>query len=80
MPRTPAKRTPGPAGGGEVVEIRLIARDGIAQALAAQIADSIPGCPPPRIYPSRKTPGQMRAYIKATLPAHTVAALENPQK
>lgn len=66
MPRTPARRTRVPET--EPVEIRLIARDGITQHLAAQIAAAIPGCTTPRYYPSRKTPGQTMAYLRAELP------------
>ncbi|MCG7525058.1 hypothetical protein MHW47_11490 [Streptomyces sp. OfavH-34-F] len=66
MPRTPARRAPAPET--EPVEIRLIARDGITQHLAAQIAAAIPACTTPRFYPSRKTPGQTIAYLRATLP------------
>ncbi|MEU0691427.1 hypothetical protein [Streptomyces uncialis] len=56
---------------GEPVEIRLIARDTVTQTLAAQIAAAIPGCPPPRYYPSRKDPGQTLAYLRCTVPAQT---------
>ncbi|MFH9747768.1 hypothetical protein ACH4MN_25420 [Streptomyces anulatus] len=66
MPRTPARRTSTPET--EPVEIRLIARDGIAQHLAAQIAAAIPDCGAPRFYPSRKNPGQTIAYLRAELP------------
>lgn len=66
MPRTPARRTPGPET--EPVEIRLIARDGITQDLASQIAAAIPACSAPRFYPSRKTPGHTIAYLRAELP------------
>lgn len=67
MPRYPARRTnDGPET--ETVEIRLIARDGLAQALAAQIAATIPGCPTPRIYASRKTPGRALAYMTFQIP------------
>ncbi|MFI0115459.1 hypothetical protein [Streptomyces globisporus] len=66
MARTPARRTRTPET--EPVEIRLIARDGITQHLAAQIAAAIPDCAAPRFYPSRKNPGQTIAYLRAELP------------
>ncbi|GAA2409861.1 hypothetical protein GCM10010433_05740 [Streptomyces pulveraceus] len=68
---TPAHRTRTPEA--EPVEIRLIARDGITQHLAA----AIPGCTTPRFYPSRKTPGQTLAYLRAQLPTDTTPVI-NP--
>ncbi|MFF0507368.1 hypothetical protein ACFYUH_27730 [Streptomyces fimicarius] len=67
MARTPARRTRPRTPETEPVEIRLIARDGITQHLAAQIAAAIPGCTT-RYYPSRKTPGDTIAYLRAELP------------
>ncbi|MFJ7082795.1 hypothetical protein ACIQU8_06100 [Streptomyces griseus] len=63
MARTPARRTRTRTPEMEPVEIRLIARDGITQHLAAQIAAAIPGCT------TRKTPGDTIAYLRAELPA-----------
>ncbi|MFI1867393.1 hypothetical protein [Streptomyces jumonjinensis] len=67
MARHPARRTGG-APETETVEIRLIARDGLTQTLAAQIAAAIPNCPAPRVYLSRKTPGHSMAYMRFTIP------------
>ncbi|MFD5555684.1 hypothetical protein ACFWIA_17815 [Streptomyces sp. NPDC127068] len=82
--RQPAKRTrtnpaarTSRADGAEPVEIRLIARDGLAQTYAHQIAAAIPGCPPPSFYPSRKTPGRTLAYLRFTVT--TPPALDAPE-
>ncbi|MFH8617896.1 hypothetical protein ACH4E8_22890 [Streptomyces sp. NPDC017979] len=72
MARQPARRTNNHPPGMEEVEIRLIARDGVTQALAGQIAAAIPNCPTPRIYRSRKTPGQTLAYIRAQIPTSSI--------
>ncbi|AZK94850.1 MULTISPECIES: hypothetical protein [Streptomyces] len=67
MTRTPARRTPDREPGTETVEIRLIARTGLAQHLAGQIAAALPGRPEVRVYSSR-TPGRARAYIRTEIP------------
>ncbi|WP_231649142.1 hypothetical protein, partial [Streptomyces clavuligerus] len=78
-PRQPARRT-SPPPGMERVEIRLIARDGVTQALAGQIAAAIPDCPAPAFYRSRKTPGQTLAYIRAQLPTSSIPrAIDGPE-